>query len=309
ALDDHFRQRQPRAGTRRVAVVAVGDELADQRVVVGRHGVAGVVMRIQAHAGAAGGVVFGDSAGCGDEGFRVFGVDAALESMAAQLDVVLCVAQRFAGGDAQLLGHQIDAGDHFRHRMLDLDTGVHFDEMELIVFVQELERAGTAIADALAGSDAQFADVIALLFGDAGGGAFFDYLLIAPLHGAVALAQMNGIAVIVGEYLHFDVARPFQVLLHVYCRVTERAGGLATRQVDGAGQRLVVVHNVHTTAATAADRLDDDGIADVVGELAVDAIVAAQWRAGAGHAGHAGGLHFLDGGGLVAHQADGIGTW
>ena len=45
--------------------------------------------------------------------------------------------------------HEVDAGDHLGHRMLDLEAGVHLDEVELAVLVEELDRAGAAIADVL----------------------------------------------------------------------------------------------------------------------------------------------------------------
>ena len=46
-------------------------------------------------------------------------------------DVFLAERQRLAGGDADLRLDQVDAGDHFGHGMLDLDAGVHFDEVEI----------------------------------------------------------------------------------------------------------------------------------------------------------------------------------
>ena len=49
-------------------------------------------------------------------------------------------------GDADLLAHQVEAGDHLGHRMLDLQPGVHLDEVELAVLPQELDRARAAIA-------------------------------------------------------------------------------------------------------------------------------------------------------------------
>ena len=55
----------------------------------------------------------------------------------------------------QLRLHQVDAGDQLGHRMLHLDARVHLDEVELVVLVEELERAGAAVADRLAGLDAR----------------------------------------------------------------------------------------------------------------------------------------------------------
>ncbi len=58
--------------------------------------------------------------------------------------------------------------------------------------------------------------------GDARRRRFFDDLLMAALHGAVALAQVNHVAVIVGQHLEFDVPRPLQEFLHVDLVVAER---------------------------------------------------------------------------------------
>ena len=63
-----------------------------------------------------------------------------------------------AGGDADLLLHDVDAGDRLGDRMLDLHARVHLDEEELVVLVQELERAGAAVADRAAGIGAALAD-------------------------------------------------------------------------------------------------------------------------------------------------------
>ncbi len=94
----------------------------------------------------------------GNEALRVFGVDAALDGVAANDDVVLRPRQALARGDAQLRFHDVDAGDLFGHRMLHLHARVHFDEIELAVLIQELQRAGAAIADFATGSDAAIAD-------------------------------------------------------------------------------------------------------------------------------------------------------
>ena len=40
--------------------------------------------------------------------------------------------QRLAGGDAQLPLDQVEPGDHFGHRMLDLQPRVHLHEVERI---------------------------------------------------------------------------------------------------------------------------------------------------------------------------------
>src|SRR3546814_14246049 len=60
----------------------------------------------------------------------------------------LAVAERLAGGDAQLLVDQIDAGDFFGHRVFDLQARVHFQEVELSALAEdEFDGAGVAVAN------------------------------------------------------------------------------------------------------------------------------------------------------------------
>ena len=51
------------------------------------------------------------------------------------------------------------------------------------------------------------ADPLALLGGEGGRGGFLQHLLVAALQRAVALAQVDRVAVAVGDHLELDVAR------------------------------------------------------------------------------------------------------
>src|SRR3546814_10073513 len=102
---------------------------------------------IHAHARAAGGVEVLDQAGRGHERFGILGVDAAFDRVAAQHHVFLPDRKLLPRGDQQLFAHQVDAGDHLGDRVLDLDAGIHLDEVEAPVLVQEFERARAAVAD------------------------------------------------------------------------------------------------------------------------------------------------------------------
>jgi len=79
---------------------------------------------------------------------RVFGVQAHLDGMAARPDVGLAQPQRLAPGNAQHFGHQINAGDHFGHRVFHLDAGVHLDEIEPVggIVVKIFHRVGAGTA-------------------------------------------------------------------------------------------------------------------------------------------------------------------
>ena len=107
---------------------AVDDELADHRVVVRRDAVAGVAVRVQTHAQAAGRIELLHDAGRGDEALvGVLGVDTDLDRVAVDLDVFLLERQRLTRGDFNGGLNDVDAGDHLGHGVLDLDAGVDLD--------------------------------------------------------------------------------------------------------------------------------------------------------------------------------------
>ena len=108
----------------------------------------------------------GPPGGCHDvmrpgDGTNVTGSSALMRHSIAwpRLTMSRCRKRELApGGDQDLLLHDVDAGDHLGHRMLDLHARVHLDEEELVVLVQELEGAGAAVADLAAGVGAALAD-------------------------------------------------------------------------------------------------------------------------------------------------------
>src|SRR3546814_3902266 len=56
------------------------------------------------------------------EGVGIFGVDAALDRVAADHDVFLPDRQLLAAGDQQLLAHQVDAGDRSEEHTSELQS-------------------------------------------------------------------------------------------------------------------------------------------------------------------------------------------
>ena len=113
-----------------------------------RHAPAAVDAGVDAHAGAAGRVVLGDEAGPRREGARILGVDAALDRVAAEAPRArVGQLELLAGGDADLLRDEVEAGHHLGHRVLDLHARVHLEEVELPLLVhEELERAERRVA-------------------------------------------------------------------------------------------------------------------------------------------------------------------
>src|SRR5579872_4375760 len=287
ALDHHFRQSVLHACNGRLAVFAIGDDLAHQRVVVGRYVVTGVDMTVHAHAGAARRMPQPDGARRGHEGFRILGVDATFNGMPANLDVTLRVRQTLACGYEQLGLDQINARNQLGHRVLNLDARVHLYEVELAVLEKELECAGAAVANGLAGLDTTLAHDAALSRSDSDRWRLLDDFLMAALHGAVTLTQMNHIAMPVSQYLELDVTWPLQEFLHVDLIVAEGSAGFRLRDANSIQQRGLTVDDTHAAAATAAGSFDDDWIADVARDPVVLIGIIAQRPVRAGHTRHA----------------------
>src|SRR5208283_148635 len=306
SLDDHLRQGIAHARDGGVARVAVGDHLADHGVVERRDVVARVDVAVDANTGTARRVPQPDRAWRGREGLRVLGVDAAFHRVPANLDVVLHERQRLAGRNQQLRLDDVDPGHQLGHRMFDLHSRVHLDEVELAVLIEELERAGVTVADLTARPGTTLAHGLALLGGQPRRRRLFDHLLMPALHRAVALAQVHHVAIVVGEHLELDMPRPLQKLLHVDLRIAERRERLGLGDADGVQQRCIGVHHAHAAAAAAARGLDDQRIPDVLRDAEILVRVAADGPVRARYAGHAGSLHHLDGRHLVTHQAYGF---
>src|SRR5439155_4003814 len=113
--------------------------------------------------------------------------------------------------NADLLAHQVDAGHGLGDRMLDLQAGIHLDEVELAVLEQELHRAGAAILELAHRRRGELADTVALLGIESGRGRFLEYLLVTALQRAVALAEMHARAAAVTQHLDLDMARPAEI--------------------------------------------------------------------------------------------------
>ena len=80
--------------------------------------------------------------------FEVWTLPNPVDGGTIQIHVALAHSEASTHRDPNLLDDQIDAGDHLGDRVLDLQARVHFQEIELLVFVHdELDGAGVAVAD------------------------------------------------------------------------------------------------------------------------------------------------------------------
>src|SRR5687767_13681186 len=87
---------------------------------------------------------------------------------------------------------------------------------------------------------------------------------MAALNRAVALAEIDQVALGIAEHLDLDMARPFDRLLEIHGAITERSGGFSARAIEGWGEILLVGDEPHAFAATAGGGFDQHRKSDLL---------------------------------------------
>ena len=177
------------------------------------------------------------------------------------------------------------AGHALRDRVFDLDARVDLDEIKFagVSVLQELDRSGRAILDGASDLERRLAQRAALALGEERRRRTLHHLLVAPLHGAVALVEMNQIAVRVAQYLHFHVPRAPDELLEIHLVLAEGRLGLTPRGGHRRDELPVVFHDAHAAAAAAPARLEHDRKAHRMGHRENLLLLGRQRRRGRHH--------------------------
>ena len=285
------------------------DDLGDHRVVVRRDLLALADARVDAHALALGCSPGDDRPRRREEpAVRRLGVDARLDGMPVEPHLLLRERERLACGDAELLLDEVDARHELGDRMLDLQSGVHLDEEELVgrgIGDEELDRARAEVADAAGGVAGREADALAGLLVEQRRGRLFDDLLVPPLQRALALAEVHDVARRIGEDLHLDVARTLDEALEQQRVVAERGARDPACRGERCGQLVGRADDLHALAAAARRGLDEQRESHGIGRGDEPGVV--ERRVGdAGHDRHAGCRDVQLGPDLVAHDVEGL---
>src|SRR5690606_21761451 len=99
--------------------------------------------------------------------------------------------------------------------MFNMNTRIHFNKEEFIIFKQEFEGTRTTILHQLTCIHTSFQNVSTCLLWQVWCWSFFQYFLVAALQRAVTIIQMNRMAITIGEYLYFDMAWLLQETFHI----------------------------------------------------------------------------------------------
>ena len=118
---------------------------------------------------------------------------------------------------------KIEAGEQLRYGMLNLQPGVHLEEVEGggLVIDKELDGAGVEIAHGPGRRDSRLAHSLAKDRRKQRGGGFFDNLLVAALDRALALEEMHEMSVLIAKNLEFDVAGGLDIFLEQQTVIAE----------------------------------------------------------------------------------------
>ena len=205
-------------------------------------------------------------------------------------------------GDENLGPHDVEAGNNFRDRMLNLDTRVHLDEEPFVAIeiVEKLHRARVVIFDGSGEIGGGFTELPHDVFRQAITRGDFDDLLVTPLHGAVPLVEVDYVTVFVAKNLHLDVLCVLDILFEKHRRITKRALSFALCLVEQGFELGGGFDDAHTATAAAEGRFDDERKTYLFGDL-LSLCTVGNGILGPRQDGHADLLGHGAGGSFVAH--------
>src|SRR6187551_1878016 len=140
--------------------------------------------------------------------------------------------------------------------MLDLDPAVELEEEDVVSVDDELDRARAAIADRTTERDGRLVELLAKRRYEGRSRGLLEHLLVAPLHGAVPLAESDDVSMGVGEEVHLDVARALEVTLAVERPVAEGARRLAPGRRERVLELGGRTNDPHSSPSASRRRLD-----------------------------------------------------
>ena len=239
-MDVRFAQRKLKPRPRLVAVLAPGDHLCEQRIVVRRHGQSGLGPAVHADAGAGWKRRHGELSARRPEAIvRVLSDHARFNRVAVLQRINRRVAMRAqhvrqtrgesrAGRDRQLFFDQIQSCAHFSDRVFDLQPRVDFDEIKLARpgRHEKFHGARAAVMQRRRQARRHLAHAPGVGGRQRRGRRFFDQFLMPALHRTFALAQRNRAAMAIAQNLNFNVSRALDVLLDEHARIVKRGARL-----------------------------------------------------------------------------------
>ena len=247
------------------------DALDQQGVVVGELAPSGRDCPVQPYPGASRRAVRLDPTAVRPEVvLRVLGCHPPLDGKAVAPHGLLALDTDVREGaprcDQNLALHDVHARDLLSDGVLDLNPRVHLQEVVLSVRGEhELDRASVDVSDVLGDLLGILVHRQPCLLLDSDARGDFDDLLVPPLHRAVPLVQVHGVAVRVRQDLNLDVAWVLNVLFQEHPAVAKGLQRLVARPLVRRLELGLGPDDPEAPAPAPHGRLDHDGKPDVLG--------------------------------------------
>ncbi|CAI8718363.1 hypothetical protein EMIT0158MI4_110064 [Burkholderia ambifaria] len=170
----------------------------------------------------------------------------------SEVDAFLFKRHGLATSRTDHLLHNVDAANRLRHRMLDLDAGVHLDEIETSTRVDEiLNGACTVVSNCLCDIQRRKVQALANMVVQIWCRRFLDQFLTTPLDAALPVAQVYYPPMLVRNYLNLNVPNLFaKKSLDVYLVASEGTVCLTPNFLKCGDKFLLVVGDSDSASAT-----------------------------------------------------------
>jgi len=135
--------------------------------------------------------------------------------------------------------------------VLDLKSGVHFKEVEALVFInKELNSTSALVAASFCKVNCLFSHFVSSHLVHENGGGLLYYLLVSALYRALTFGHVNVVAMFVTENLKLDMFGFLNIFLNEDSTISKGGDGFVTRELKTFNRFLIVESNTHTFATT-----------------------------------------------------------
>ena len=171
-------------------------------------------------------------------------IDPALNRPPVAANILLRERELFASSDPNHLLDQIQSSDAFRHRMFNLQAGIHFQKVEVLVLAHhKLNRACALVLNGFGQGNCLRTHRLTGGLGNKRRRRLLDHLLVAALNRTFPLVQVHDIAMGVTEDLNLDVTGLQHVLFDKHPIITKAVRGLVTTASKPLVRFLVIKRN------------------------------------------------------------------
>ncbi len=219
---------------------------------------------VDANPGSIGHLPDGEVPGARPEvGVGVLGIQADLDGVPTRFGLKDGVRQRVTRGDADLPGDDVDPRRHLGDPVLDLEPGVHLEEVVLTVGIQEkLDGRGIVEIDGPCDATGAVEESVPRLLVDRRRGGLLNELLVPPLDTAVPLTEHGQVSVAVAEQLDLDVPGRCEQAFGIDRPIPEGRDCFAPCRDQRLAETVRGVHASHPPSPTAGRCLQHQGEAD-----------------------------------------------